>query len=65
MIFSIAMDAENSFYVKFMATEAPTFSGYIISVLAMVQAQVNFFIDKINYKFKNLYLLFIFVKPIK
>ena len=32
----MAMDADNSFYVKFIATEAPTFFGYIISVLAMV-----------------------------
>ena len=30
------MDADNSFYVKFIATYAPTFFGYIISVLAMV-----------------------------
>ena len=30
------MDADNSFYVKFIATEAPTFFGYIISALAMV-----------------------------
>jgi hypothetical protein len=30
------MDADNSFYVKFIATEALTFFGYIISVLAMV-----------------------------
>ena len=36
LIFSIAMDADNSFYVKFIATEAPTFLEYIISVLAMV-----------------------------
>ena len=36
LIFSIAMDADNSFYVKFIATEAPTFFGYIISVLASV-----------------------------
>ena len=36
LIFSIAMDANNSLYVKFIATEAPTFFGYIISVLAMV-----------------------------
>ena len=36
LIFSIAMDVDNSFYVKFIATEAPTFFGYIISVLAMV-----------------------------
>ena len=32
--FSIAMGADNSFYVKFIATYAPTFFGYIISVLA-------------------------------
>ena len=38
MIFSIAMDADNSFYVKFIATEAPTFFGYIISVLAIVHS---------------------------
>ena len=37
MIFSIAMDAYNSFYMKFIATEAPTFFGYITSVLAMVE----------------------------
>ena len=37
------MDADNSFYVKFIATEAPTFFGYIISVLAMV-ARVRFVI---------------------
>ena len=30
------MDADNSFYVKFIATEAPIFFGYIISVLATV-----------------------------
>ena len=30
------MDANNSFHVKFIATEAPTFFGYIISVLAKV-----------------------------
>ena len=34
--FSIAMDGDNSFYVKFIATEEPTFFGYIISVLVMV-----------------------------
>jgi hypothetical protein len=28
MIFSIAMDADNSLYVKFIATEAPTFYVY-------------------------------------
>ena len=36
LIFSIAMDADKSFYVKIIATEAPTFFEYIISVLAMV-----------------------------
>ena len=36
LIFSIAMDADNSSYVKFIATYAPTYFGYIISVLAMV-----------------------------
>jgi hypothetical protein len=30
------MDADNSFYVKFIATYAPTFFGYIISVLAIL-----------------------------
>ena len=30
------MDADSSFYVKFIATEVPTFFGYIILVLAMV-----------------------------
>ena len=34
--FLIAMGANNSFYVKSIATYAPTFFGYIISVLAMV-----------------------------
>ena len=37
MIFSIAMGAEYLSYVKFIATEAPTFFGYMISVLASVQ----------------------------
>ena len=32
------MDADNSFYVKFIATFAPTFFGYIILVLDMVAA---------------------------
>ena len=36
LIFSIVMGADNSFYVKFIANEAPTFFGYIILVLAMV-----------------------------
>ena len=37
LIFSIAMGADYSFYVKFIATRAPPFFGYIISVLASVQ----------------------------
>ena len=37
LIFSIAMGAEYLFYVKFIATRAPTFFGYIISVLTNVQ----------------------------
>ena len=36
LIFSIAIDADNSFYVKFIATFAPIFFGYIISILAIV-----------------------------
>ena len=36
LIFSITMGADYSFYVKFIATRAPTFFGYIISVLASV-----------------------------
>ena len=35
------MDADNSFYVKYIATYAPTFFGYIISDLAMVLADEN------------------------
>jgi hypothetical protein len=37
-IFSIAMCADFSFYVKSIATCAPTFFGYIISVLASVSS---------------------------
>ena len=36
LIFSIAMGAEYLSYVKFIATEALIFFGYIISVLASV-----------------------------
>ena len=36
LIFSIAMGADYSFYVKSIATWARTFFGYIISVLASV-----------------------------
>ena len=35
LIFSIAMDADNSFYVKSIAAYAPTFIEYITSVLAI------------------------------
>jgi len=34
LIFSIAMGANYSFYVKFIATRAPTSFGHIISILA-------------------------------
>ena len=36
LIFLIAMGANNSFYVKSIATYASTFFGYIILVLAIV-----------------------------
>ena len=36
------MDADYSFYVKSIATRAPTFFGYIISVLANVVRVVNY-----------------------
>ena len=36
LIFSIAMGANYSFYVKSIVTCSPTFLGYIISVLASV-----------------------------
>ena len=36
LIFPIAMGADNSFYVKFIANEVPTFFWYMISVVAMV-----------------------------
>ena len=36
LIFSIAMGADSSFYVQFIATYAPTFLAFIISILAMV-----------------------------
>ena len=38
LIFSIAMGADYSFYVKAIATCALTFFGYIISVLASVNS---------------------------
>ena len=50
------MDAVNSFYVKFIGNEAPTFFGYIISVLAMVYYQVH--LIKINHNVFFLYCLY-------
>jgi hypothetical protein len=35
------MGADYSFYVKFIATRAPTFFGHIISVLANVMSLTN------------------------
>ena len=40
-IFSSVLDAEYSSYVKFIATYAPIFFGYIISVLANVLRAVT------------------------
>ena len=45
-IFSIVLVAEYLFYVNSNATYAPTFFGYIISVLASVQTEeMNIFYD--------------------
>ena len=41
LILSIAMGADYSFYVKFIATRAPTFFGYIISVLTNVPSMAQ------------------------
>ena len=41
MIFSIAMGADYQFYVKFIATRAPTFFEYIISVLGSVALELT------------------------
>ena len=43
LIFSIAMGADKLFYVKSIATYAPTFFGYIISVLAIVRWFMSWF----------------------
>ena len=43
VIFSIVLDAEYLSYVKSIATYAPTFLGYIISVLANVHVFSEFF----------------------
>ena len=45
MIFSIAMGAEYLSYVKSIATFAPTFYGYIISVLASVKPLMQTLIE--------------------
>ena len=58
LIFSIAMDAKNSFYVKFIATYAPTFFGFIISVLAMVKQQRFFTFESLRQKLKQRKLVF-------
>ena len=39
--FSIAMGSDYSFYVKSIATYAPTFLGYNNSVLAIVMTQIR------------------------
>ena len=36
LIFSIVMDADNSFYAKFIATFVPTLFGFIIPVLVII-----------------------------
>ena len=41
MIFSIAMGAEYFSYVKSIATFAPIFYGYIISILASVKSNLS------------------------
>ena len=46
LIFSIAMGAEYIFYVKFIATFALTFFGYIISVLVCIKCQYNYYFDQ-------------------
>ena len=52
LIFSIAMGFDYSFYVKFIATWAPTFFGYIISVLVNVR---NVRLDSGRYATKYYY----------
>ena len=47
-IFSIALGAEYLFYVKFIATRAPTFFGYIISVLTNVSNFTRFFLAEVS-----------------
>ena len=53
VIFSITMGADYSFYVKSIATYAPTFSRYNNSVLAIVNYNLlfgSFFVVKDNKK---------------
>ena len=45
---SVVRGADNSFYVKFIATYAPTFCGYIISVLAIVNKDWKKILRKIQ-----------------
>jgi hypothetical protein len=58
------MDAGNSFYVKLIATDAPKFFGYIVSVLAMVcclritQTKNELGLGKPTTKLTPLYYLF-------
>ena len=57
LIFSIAMGADSSFYVKSIATYAPAFLGYNISVLARVfGVAVCGSISEKNISFENLQL---------
>ena len=42
------MDANNSFYVESIATYAPTFLGYIISVLAIVLGDCAFSVPELK-----------------
>ena len=55
LTFSIAMGAEYSSYMKFIATEAPTFFGYIISVLASVNGVIGWkkYADVLMLQFGN------------
>ena len=63
------MGADNLFYVKFIATYAPTFFGYIISVLAIVsipaqkshelESNVKFGFFEKGTKFEKIFLVFL------
>ena len=59
MIFSIAMGADYSFYVKSIATFALTFFGYIISVLASVWIETALkILSKAHNSFSKYFVLF-------